>query len=778
MHGLGHLTRVYGTRPVDPGNGPRGCGASSDVCRPRRGSHPRPRPRGVPDRLRGVEGRDLPHPARVGRVIRSRGGRAHGIRDRTLDARGRGSPGPRTGARRGARRPVGTRRRVHRRGPVRRRHHRHRVRAGPAVRGRARDAEALRRILGLPRRTQPRSRARGTARVAGRLPAPVRDGRPRRRGAQRHELVHRDRRRARGLVARAADRSAAAPMGLRRHGRLGLLRRRVPALDARRRGRSRRGGAAGPRGRDRRRAARTGRVSAPGRASGIRRPRSGGRRPRRGARALREGGARTAGCRLLDAPDRHRPRRRGAPVARPPPGRAVGRAAAQRRGAAARRSRPCGSDRPERRQHRRPDGVLLVREPRARSSPGGAARLLAADGARRRHGALRRGVVRAGLHRRGNRPLGTGCRGNRRPERPTSRSSWWATARDCSGGHRRRGQRRRLARPAGRAASAGRGRRGHRHPGRARAADRASVRPGLGARHRRRSRRRAAGLLPGEEGGPALAALLAGMPPPRGACPCRCPARRVRSRTRTCIRCSAALGRDEHRSHPRSPLRVRTVVHDVRTRGAAGGRGRGRRFARGRGGPGLRTLRRGARGRRVHRVGAVTNTGTRHGADVVQVYAHRAVASVTRPVAQLVAYARVELEPGESAEVRFTVPASRLAYSDRALRRVVEAGELELRLGPSCAVVDEAVRVRITGRPTSWAPTTPAWSRSRCAGPDPLERPGHAASARTRAACPDTRHSPGAPGSRGRGGGCRRAANATRIRVSVGPRHRRRGRTR
>jgi len=93
----------------------------------------------------------------------------------------------------------------------------------------------------------------------------------------------------------------------------------------------------------------------------------------------------------------------------------------------------------------------------------------------------------------------------------------------------------------------------------------------------------------------------------------------------------------------------------------------------------------------------VTNTGARHGADVVQVYAHRAVASVTRPVAQLVAYARVELDAGESAEVRFTVPASRLAYSDRALRRVVEAGEVELRLGPSCAVVDEAVGLRITG---------------------------------------------------------------------------------
>lgn len=93
----------------------------------------------------------------------------------------------------------------------------------------------------------------------------------------------------------------------------------------------------------------------------------------------------------------------------------------------------------------------------------------------------------------------------------------------------------------------------------------------------------------------------------------------------------------------------------------------------------------------------VTNTGERRGADVVQVYAHRAVASVTRPVVQLLAYARVELDPGESADVRFTIPASRLAYSDRTLRRVVEPGEIEVRLGPTCADVDASAPLRITG---------------------------------------------------------------------------------
>ena len=45
----------------------------------------------------------------------------------------------------------------------------------------------------------------------------------------------------------------------------------------------------------------------------------------------------------------------------------------------------------------------------------------------------------------------------------------------------------------------------------------------------------------------------------------------------------------------------------------------------------------------------VRNDGTRPGAEVVQLYGHDVVASITRPVAQLLAYARVELAPGETA---------------------------------------------------------------------------------------------------------------------------------
>ncbi|MDR5712602.1 beta-glucosidase family protein [Nesterenkonia flava] len=74
----------------------------------------------------------------------------------------------------------------------------------------------------------------------------------------------------------------------------------------------------------------------------------------------------------------------------------------------------------------------------------------------------------------------------------------------------------------------------------------------------------------------------------------------------------------------------------------------------------------------------VTNTGERQGTDVVQLYGRDPVASVTRPVAQLLGYARVVLEPGESRRVTFDVPVQRFAFTARDMRRVVEPGEVEV----------------------------------------------------------------------------------------------------
>jgi beta-glucosidase len=93
----------------------------------------------------------------------------------------------------------------------------------------------------------------------------------------------------------------------------------------------------------------------------------------------------------------------------------------------------------------------------------------------------------------------------------------------------------------------------------------------------------------------------------------------------------------------------------------------------------------------------VRNTGERAGDEVVQLYLHDVVASVVRPVKQLTGFRRVSLEPGEAVDVRFEVHADRTAFHDRAFRRVVEPGELEVLVGSSSASLPCRGTVRLTG---------------------------------------------------------------------------------
>ncbi|MFB6935001.1 beta-xylosidase/alpha-l-arabinosidase [Streptomyces chartreusis] len=93
----------------------------------------------------------------------------------------------------------------------------------------------------------------------------------------------------------------------------------------------------------------------------------------------------------------------------------------------------------------------------------------------------------------------------------------------------------------------------------------------------------------------------------------------------------------------------------------------------------------------------VRNTGARAGTDVIQLYLHDPVASVTRPDVRLIGYQRVNLEPGESRRVTFHFHTDLSSFTDRSGRRVVEPGELELRVGASSADVRYTARLQLTG---------------------------------------------------------------------------------
>ncbi len=81
----------------------------------------------------------------------------------------------------------------------------------------------------------------------------------------------------------------------------------------------------------------------------------------------------------------------------------------------------------------------------------------------------------------------------------------------------------------------------------------------------------------------------------------------------------------------------------------------------------------------------VTNTGSREGDEVAQLYIHQRLASVTRPVMELRGFERVSLKPGEKKTVRFKITPIELQMLNRDMHWVVEPGTFDIMVGPSSA---------------------------------------------------------------------------------------------
>jgi beta-glucosidase len=90
----------------------------------------------------------------------------------------------------------------------------------------------------------------------------------------------------------------------------------------------------------------------------------------------------------------------------------------------------------------------------------------------------------------------------------------------------------------------------------------------------------------------------------------------------------------------------------------------------------------------------VTNVGPRPGREVVQLYVHPVDSPVERPEQELKEFATVDLAPGETTTVRFTLPDRAFAHWDPALHDwVVAPGDYELRAGSSSRAVHTTARI-------------------------------------------------------------------------------------
>ena len=79
----------------------------------------------------------------------------------------------------------------------------------------------------------------------------------------------------------------------------------------------------------------------------------------------------------------------------------------------------------------------------------------------------------------------------------------------------------------------------------------------------------------------------------------------------------------------------------------------------------------------------LTNTGSRAGDEIPQLYVHDEVSSVTTWEKRLCGFDRVRLEPGASQTVTFTIRPENLALWNAEMKRVVEPGQFKVMIGAS-----------------------------------------------------------------------------------------------
>jgi len=91
----------------------------------------------------------------------------------------------------------------------------------------------------------------------------------------------------------------------------------------------------------------------------------------------------------------------------------------------------------------------------------------------------------------------------------------------------------------------------------------------------------------------------------------------------------------------------------------------------------------------------VKNTGTRAGAEIVQLYLRNEFASITRPIKELKGFKRVKLNPGETKDVDFLIDKETLSFWNFEGEHVAEPGNFTIMIGSSSADIKESMTLTL-----------------------------------------------------------------------------------
>ena len=126
---------------------------------------------------------------------------------------------------------------------------------------------------------------------------------------------------------------------------------------------------------------------------------------------------------------------------------------------------------------------------------------------------------------------------------------------------------------------------------------------------------------------------------------------------------------------------------------------------------------------------SLTNTGSRAGAEVAQVYLTPPASPVARPPRELKAFRKIRLDPGSTEQISLTLGARDLAYWSTSLGDwVVEPGEYSIQVGASSRDIRLTTTVFVDAprrrAPLTASSTLQEWRDDPITGPELLRTVG------------------------------------------------------